>query len=109
MSAHTTFQKSVIARAGEYSVPVIIPPEAQNISVAAHPGGGGGGATVYVSLSPVDEIAADPDSAGVEWVAWDEGEVTAPTVRGLSGLVTAVRLAATTSDGKLEVVVGRTR
>jgi hypothetical protein len=81
------------------STPIYIPRQARNVSVGVT--GTFGTATVEATLAARSAVAANP--AGVNWYAWEDGEVSAETVAALNGAVTAVRIVATGGPITLEV------
>lgn len=102
------FRQEVTATAGANSAVLFLPPRAQSVAVAVHPGAGGT-AKAQFTFSAQDDVLADAAGANVRWIDWDEGSVSVATARGLTGLITGVRLVATTTAAIMEMVVGLDR
>jgi len=100
------YQAEVIATAGSFSLPIIIPGWVFEIVATAIPVGGGS-ATVFHTTDESTSVEDDPGAAN--WVAWDEGAVTVITSQAAMGQVTAVRIQAVTQDATLQVVGNRRR
>ncbi len=100
------YQQEVIAASGGFSLPIIIPGWVSDLTATAIPGGGGS-ATVYHTTDESNSVEDDPGSAN--WVAWDEGSVSAITSQAAMGQITAVRIAAVAADATLQVVANRRR
>lgn len=100
------FQQEVIATAGAFSLPIIIPGWVSEIVATAIPGGGGS-ATVQHTTDEPQSVEDNPGAAN--WVNWDEGSVTVITSQAAMGTVTAVRIQAVTQDATLQVAANKRR
>lgn len=99
----------VTVGAGATSAPVLIPGHVFDASAAINLQGAGAG-KVQHSLSPEDNIKANPNGSNVFWHDWTPGVVTSSTSASITGPITAVR--AVNSGGNplvLEVVAQRSR
>lgn len=61
---------------------------------------------VEYSCDTEEDIKADPDAAGITWIAWDYGQVAAgtPGVNALVAPVTALRMLPVGGDATMNVV-----
>lgn len=100
------FRKEVSASAGGFSSPIIIPGWVSDIVATAIPGSGGS-ATVFHTTDDPNDVEDDPDAAN--WVAWDEGSVSAITSQAAMGQLTAVRIQAVTQDATLQIAANKRR
>jgi len=100
------FRQEVVATAGSFSLPIIIPGWVFELVATAIPGGGGS-ATVFHTTDDPNDVEAAPGSAN--WVAWDEGSVVAITSQAAMGQVTAVRVQAVTQDATLQIAGNKRR
>ncbi len=101
-----SYRQEVIATAGSFSLPIIIPGWVFEIVATAIPGGGGS-ANVFHTTDDPDDVETNPSAAN--WVAWDQGAVTAITSQAAMGQVTAVRIQAVTQDATLQVCGNKRR
>lgn len=100
------YRKEVIATAGGFSLPIIIPGWVSELVATAIPGGGGS-ATVQHTTDDGNDVEANP--GGANWVNWDEGSVTGITSQAAMGQITALRVQAVTQDATLQVAGNKRR
>lgn len=100
------FQKEIVASAGAFSLPIIIPGWVSEIVATAIPGGGGS-ATVQHTTDEPQSVEDDP--ANANWVNWDEGSVAAITSQAAMGQITALRIQAVTQPATLQVAANKRR
>lgn len=100
------YRAEVIALAGAFSLPIIIPGWVFELVATAIPVGGGT-ATVQHTTDDGNDVEANP--SGANWVNWDEGSVTVITSQAAMGQVTAVRIQAVTEDATLQIAGNKRR
>jgi len=100
------YRAEIIALAGTFSLPIIIPGWVFELVATALPDGGGS-ATVQHTTDDGNAVEANP--SGANWINWDEGSVTVPTSQAAMGQVTAVRIQAVTQDATLQVAGNKRR
>lgn len=100
------YQDEVVATAGNFSLPILVPGWVSELIATAIPGGGGS-ATVYHTTDESNSVESDPTNAN--WVAWDEGSVTAITSQAAMGQITALRVQAVTAAATLQVAGNKRR
>lgn len=100
------YRQEIIALAGTFSLPIIIPGWVSELVATAIPGGGGS-ATIQHTTDDGNAVESNPGSAN--WVNWDEGSVVAITSQAAMGQITAVRIQAVTEDATLQVAANKRR
>lgn len=100
------FRLEVIALAGAFSLPIIIPGWVFEIIATALPVSGGS-ATVQHTTDDGNAVEANP--SGANWINWDEGSVIVDTSQAAMGQITAVRIQAVTQDATLQIVGNKRR
>lgn len=100
------FQSEIIATAGNFSLPIIIPGWVRDVVATAIPGGGGSALVQHTTDEPQ---SVEDDPANANWVAWDEGSVSVITSQAAMGTITALRIQAVTQDATLQVAANKKR